>query len=116
MIFLFILMIVDTIFGWIKSFKLSKWKSCTAKWGVIGKICEVILIYVVYYIDIHLHLNGLYKIVLYYFYAVEVGSIIENYCEINNNIPPSFIKIINNIKVNLAKRIEQFFENKKKGE
>ncbi len=114
MFILIILMLVDTIFGWVKAFKLKKWKSSSAKWGLVGKLCELILLFVIGLICKHyMDSTIIVDTSIIYFSVVEVGSIIENYCEINNNLPPFIVDIINRIKLNISKQLEEFFNNKK---
>ncbi len=110
---LILLMVIDTIFGWVKSMKKKEWRSCSAKWGIVGKVCEILIVSLVYLLGKELNIDLFYPLLLAYFDLVEIGSIIENYCEINNNIPPFIIDVINRYKTNISSKIEQFFKDKK---
>lgn len=99
------LMIIDTIFGWIAGHKNGTWKSGTARWGVLGKIVELMLITCVYLINYVYNIEWLIYIVLYYFMFCEGASILENYALINTNLPDGLIEIVKTASQNICKTI-----------
>lgn len=102
MLVLIILMIVDTIFGWAKGFKKGNWKSKKARWGLIGKIVELMFIMILYLVQRLFDIQFLVYIGLYYFILVEIASIIENYGELNHNLPKGILKIVLRLKATLG--------------
>ena len=107
MIVLIIFMIIDTIFGWVAGYKNKTWKSFTARWGVLGKIVELMLITCVYLINYIYSIEYLVKIVLYYFMLCEMASILENYASINKNLPDGLINIVKTASKNVVTKITQ---------
>lgn len=99
---LLILMLIDTIFGWVKGFKQKNWTSKRARWGATGKIVELILISLLYMVDWIFGLKFTVQIGLYYFIIVEIASIIENYTGINDNLPKGFTELLVKIKFNIG--------------
>ena len=89
-----VLMTVDTIFGWIKAKKIKKWKSGSARWGAIGKILELMFIGVLYILDAAFGITFLEYMGIFYFGTCELASIVENYTEINKNLPDGMLEII----------------------
>lgn len=102
---LIFLMIADTIFGWIKSKKNNVWKVSAAKSGFIGKIIELIFIGVLYLLDWIFKTDLLKYMGIFYFGICEVASIIENYSEINGNLPDGVAEIINKIRLGFGNMI-----------
>ena len=96
------LMIVDTIFGWIKSKKLSQWKVSVAKSGFIGKIIELIFIGVLYLLDWIFKIDFLKYMGIFYFGICEIASIVENYSKINGNLPDGIADVINKAKLGIG--------------
>ncbi|MDE6182236.1 MAG: phage holin family protein, partial [Eubacteriales bacterium] len=121
------LMIIDTTFGWIKGFKNGNWKSVRARWGIAGKIVELILISLLYILNWIFKVEFIVYIGLYYFIACEIASILENYTTINKNLPVGLIDVlkklqfnigtflINGLKDFLEKTLYNKFENNLKG-
>ncbi len=117
---LIILMCIDTIFGWVKGFKNGNWKSKKARWGIAGKIVELILISLLYILNWIFEVNFIVYIGLYYFIAVEIASILENYAEINGNLPNGLVDVLKKLQFNIGtafvQKIKDFldkvFENK----
>lgn len=99
---LVILMIIDTTFGWVKGFKHNNWTSKKAKWGVAGKIVELMLISLLYILNWIFNLNFIVYIGLYYFIAVEIASIIENYASINGNLPKGLVELLKKLQFNIG--------------
>ena len=92
------LMIVDTIFGWIKNKKNNTWNVSAAKCGFIGKIIELIFIGVLYLLDWTFKTNFLKYMGVFYFGICEIASIIDNYSGINKNMPDGVSEIVKNLK------------------
>lgn len=120
---LVIFMIIDTIFGWIKGFKKGKWTSKKAKWGIAGKIVELALIFILYVLNWAFKIDFLVYIGLYYFMAVELASILENYASINGNLPKGFVEILKKLQFSIGtafvekikKVLDNIFNNDDKG-
>lgn len=102
---LILLMAADTIFGWIKSRKNGEWKVSSAKSGFIGKIIELIFIGVLYLLDWIFRTDLLKYMGVFYFGICEVASIVNNYCEINGNLPDGTAEIINKIRFGFGNMI-----------
>jgi len=113
-IVLVFLLIVDTIFGWIKSKKLNQWKLSSARSGFIGKIIELIFIGVLYLLDWIFQIDFLKYMGIFYFGICEIASIIDNYSAINGNLPEGISEIVNKIKLGIGNfavsKIRTFFE------
>lgn len=95
-------MVIDTIFGWIKGFKNKNWSSFKAKWGIAGKITELILISLLYILNWVFNVDFIVYIGLYYFVACEIASILENYSHINKNLPKGLINILKKLQFNIG--------------
>ena len=96
------LMLVDTIFGWIKGFYLGNWKSKTARWGFAGKIVELMFIGVLYALDWAFGIDYLKYFGIYYFGICELASIIENLAAMNSNIPDGLVELIRKIQFSVG--------------
>lgn len=96
------LMIVDTVFGWIKSRKLSQWKISVAKSGFIGKIIELMFIGVLYLLDWIFETDFLKYMGIFYFGICEIASIVDNYSKINGNLPEGIADVINKAKMGMG--------------
>lgn len=114
-IVLIILMLVDTVFGWVKAKKASKWKSRAAKWGFIGKIIELIFIVVLYILDAAFGITFLEYMGIFYFGACELASIIENYAEINGNLPEGTLEVVKRFQFSIGtavvKKVKKVFNS-----
>lgn len=99
---LIVLMIIDTIFGWVEGFKKGEWVSKKAKWGIAGKIIELLLISLLYVLNWVFKVDFIVYIGLYYFMAVELASIFENYAEINGNLPNGFLELLQKLQFNVG--------------
>lgn len=96
------LMIVDTVFGWIRSKKNNQWNISTAKCGFIGKIIELIFIWVLCILDWIFDINLLKYMGIFYFGICEVASIVDNYSGINKNMPDGVLEIVKNLKYSVG--------------
>ena len=110
-IVLVILMAVDTIFGWVKAKKINKWKSGAARWGFIGKIIELMFIGVLYMLDAAFETEFLKYLGIFYFGACELASIVENYAEINGNLPEGTLELIKKMQFSIGTAIMQKLKN-----
>ncbi len=108
---LIVLMIIDTTFGWVKAKKLHKWKSGAARWGFIGKIIELTFVGMLYLLDAAFEITFLEYMGVFYFGACEIASIIENYAEINNNLPEGTEEIAEKIKFSIGTVITKKIKN-----
>ena len=104
-VLLALLMAVDTIFGWVKAKKLNKWKSGAARWGFIGKIIELMFIGVLYMLDAAFGTDFLEYMGIFYFGACELASIVENYAEINGNLPEGTLEFIKKLQFSVGTAI-----------
>ena len=102
-----LLMTVDTIFGWVKAKKLKNWSSGAARWGAIGKIIELMLIGVLYMLDAAFGTEFLEYMGIFYFGACELASIIENYAEINGNLPEGTLDFVKKLQFNVGTAVMQ---------
>lgn len=101
-IVLLLLMGVDTVIGWIKGFKLKKWKSNKARWGAVGKIVELMIIACLYGLDWVFETNFLKYIGIYYFGICEIGSVFENFAEMGGNVPNGMIELLKETQYNIG--------------
>ena len=99
---LIVLMVIDTIFGWIKGFKKGEWTSKKDRWGIAGKIVELLLISLLYVLNWVFKVDFMVYIGLYYFISVEIASIFENYAEINGNLPKGFLELMQKLQFNVG--------------
>lgn len=111
---LILLMIIDSTFGWIKGFKTGKWTYMKARWGIAGKIAELILISLLYILNWIFKVEFIVYIGLYYFITCEIASILENYTTINKNLPNGLIDILKKLRFNigafLVNSLKEFLE------
>ena len=109
------LMIIDSIFGWVKAKKQKKWKSGAARWGFIGKIIELMLIGVLYMLDAAFEITFLEYMGIFYFGACELASIVENYAEINGNLPEGMLELIKKFQFSIGtavvKKVKDVFNS-----
>lgn len=105
------LMVVDTLFGWVKAKKLNKWKSVSARWGFIGKIIELMFIGVLCMLDAAFEIDFLEYMGIFYFGACELASIIENYAEINDNLPEGTLEFIKKLQFSIGTAIMKKIKN-----
>ena len=109
-----VLMTVDTVFGWIKAKKIKKWNSNNARWGAIGKILELMFIGVLYILDAAFGITFLEYMGIFYFGACELASIVENYTEINGNLPEGTVELIKKFQFSVGtavmKKIKNIFD------
>lgn len=114
-IVLVLLMTIDTIFGWVKAKKTKKWKSGIARWGFIGKIIELMLVGVLYILDVAFEISFLEYMGIFYFGACELASIIENYAEINENLPEGTLDVVKRFQFSIGtaviKKIKKVFDD-----
>ncbi len=107
-------MFVDTIFSWIRCFKNNNWTYFKARWGIYGKISQLILIGIIYILNRIFKIKFIIYIVLYYFIFFEIGSILENYSAINPNLPEGLVEVLKNFQKSagnlLVDKIKKLFE------
>ena len=108
---LVILMTVDTLFGWIKAKKSNNWNSSSARWGFIGKIIELMFIGVLCLLDIAFDTGFLEYAGIFYFGACELASIVENYAEINKNLPEGTLDLVKKLKFSVGTAVMQRLKN-----
>lgn len=101
-IVLLLLMAVDTIIGWIKGIKLGNWKSSKARWGLVGKIVELMLIACLYGLDWLFGMDCLKYIGIYYFGICEIASMFENFAEMGGNVPDGVIELLKSIQYSIG--------------
>lgn len=104
---LIILMILDTAFGWMKSFKLRSFESRIAKWGFMGKLVELLLVYILSLLDWAFNINSmLADIGVLYYGIVEIASIIENIHEGGlADLPPGLVELLRKLKYSASKTL-----------
>lgn len=112
---LIFLMIIDTVFGWVKAKKTNSWKSGAARWGFTGKIVELMFIGVLYLLDAAFGITFLEYMGIFYFGACELASIVENYAEINENLPEGTVETVKKFQFSIGtaivKKIKNIFED-----
>lgn len=99
---LILLMIIDTIFGCIKVIKKDEWTFIKAKWGIAGKLVELILIVLLYILNWNFESDIIVYTGLYYFIWCEIASILENYADINGNLPKGFLEFLRKLQFNIG--------------
>lgn len=108
---LIVLICVDTIFGWIKAWKNKTFTSGQARLGAMGKIVELMLIGCLYLLDWVFMTDVLKYIGIYYFMICEGTSILENYAQINGNLPEGTVELLELLRDNFSKKILLYFKN-----
>ena len=86
-ILLLLLMFFDTLLGWAKAKKSGEWQSYKARWGILGKIFELIFIAVAFGLDWVFHTGIVKQAFIAYFCLVEIGSLLENAYQLGVAIP-----------------------------
>lgn len=115
-VLLLVLMVVDTLLGWLGAIKNGTWKSKNARWGAVGKLVELIIIALMYLCEWVFAIDWLIGTVTLYFVLCEGASIIENIAgnHLNENIPSALADILSKAKKNfvsnLIKRVKNIFE------
>jgi toxin secretion/phage lysis holin len=102
---LLILIATDTAFGWVKAVKLGNWKSRDARLGFMGKIVELILLGCLYALDWVFETDILKYTGIYYFGICELSSILENYSQINGNLPDGIAELLKSFRESIASRL-----------
>lgn len=117
-IFLLAIMIVDTLTGHLRAIKDKSWTSFNARWGVIGKTIELVLIALLYLCEWTFELKGIVDVVIVYFMLCESASIIENVVKgrLNDNIPSEVIDILTKMKSNAITSVKNWVKNTIGGE
>ena len=114
-ILLLVFMAADTLFGHLRAIKDSKWTSNNARWGMIGKLVELILIALMYVCEWTFGIDWLVNIIVLYFILCEGASIIENVIRgnLNQNVPKELLDILLKAKQNavttITKEIKHIF-------
>lgn len=108
-----ILMILDVITGIINAAKDGKIESTVMRKGLYNKFCEMatlaathVIQYATANIDIGVDLH-LFNIVAIYIIVMEIVSILENICLMNEGIGKIFAPILNQLKHYLTKESEE---------
>lgn len=99
------LMAVDTAFGWVKGKKNGVWSSDIARWGFAGKIIELIFVGMLYMLDWTFSTDFLKYAGIFYFGICEIASMVENYSDINGNLPDGVSDLIKKIKFSIGTSI-----------
>jgi toxin secretion/phage lysis holin len=111
-------MLADTLLGWLGAAKTGVWCSRNARWGVVGKLVELIIIALMYLCEWAFCVDWMIGAVTLYFLICEAASIVENIVNygLNANIPASLITILQSSRSSLVsdliKRISEIFNNK----
>lgn len=108
---LIILMMIDTITGWLINIKKKTWKSSKARWGMIGKIVELMFIGVLYLLDWTFGTDNLKYIGIFYFCICEFASMIENMAGLNSNIPTELAEVLKKVKFSVGTKIADKVRN-----
>jgi toxin secretion/phage lysis holin len=115
-------MVTDTILGWLGNIKKGTWKSKNARWGVVGKLVELIIIALMYLCEWAFAIDWLISAITLYFLLCEGASIIENIVKyhLNDNIPEGLVEVLSKAKNNFVgvviKKIKSIFEEDKEDE
>lgn len=114
-VLLLIAMAFDTLTGHLRAIHEREWTSYSARWGLVGKLIELVLIMLMYICEWTFEITWLVNIVVTYFVICEVASIIENIVNgnLNENVPKEIVEILSKVKNNfvsvLIKKIKDFF-------
>lgn len=112
---LLVMIIFDTITGHLKAIHNHEWTSHNARWGLVGKLIELILVMLMYVCEWTFGVTWLVNFVVTYFVICEGASIIENIVngDLNENVPKELVEILSKAKNNflsvLIKKIKEFF-------
>lgn len=102
---LILLMVADTLLGWLKSFKTRSFKSAKAKWGFSSKIIELGLVYILGRLDWAFGTSGwLGNTGVIYYGIVEMASMVENIHDGGlATLPEGLVELLRKLKFNTGK-------------
>ena len=112
-ILLLCLMAIDTLFGHLRAVKDKKWKSYNARWGLIGKLVELVLISLMYMCEWTFGINWLVNVVVVYFAICEGASIAENIVkgQLNSNVPTETLDFLERMKLNFLTKFKEWIRD-----
>jgi toxin secretion/phage lysis holin len=107
------LMLVDTILGHLRAVKINNWKSYNARWGIIGKLIELVLVALMYLCEWTFNIDWLVNVVVIYFSVCEGASIIENIVKgkLNENVPRETLNFLLKLKANIVTIIKKMLND-----
>ena len=95
---LLLLMFFDTLLGWAKAKKNGEWQSYKARWGILGKLFELIFIAIAFMLDWVFATDMVKLAFIAYFCLVEVGSLLENAYQLGVSIPREVVDMATKTK------------------
>lgn len=109
-VLLLVTMAIDTLFGHLRAIKDREWKSYNARWGLVGKLVELVLIALMYLCEWTFGIDWLVNVVVIYFIICEMASIAENVIEgrLNKNIPTEALEFLNKMKQNFLTKFKEW--------
>lgn len=110
---LIVFMAVDTFFGHLRAARNKEWKSYNARWGLIGKLVELVLIMLMYLCEWTFNIDWLVNVVTIYFIICEAASIAENIVKghLNDNIPADTIEFLEKMQTNFLTKFKEWLRD-----
>lgn len=107
------LMLADTLLGHLRAIKIKTWKSYNARWGIIGKLIELVLIALMYLCEWTFNIDWLVNTVVIYFCICEGASIVENIVKgkLNDNVPKGTLDFLLKLKSNAIASIKKLLND-----
>ena len=111
-VLLIAVMAVDTLFGHLRAVKGKEWTSNEARWGLIGKLVELVLIALMYLCEWTFDIGWLVNAVVTYFIICEGASIAENIVKghLNDSIPSEIVEYLETLKSNAASSFKEWLK------
>ena len=98
LVLLLLLMFFDTLLGWAKAKKNNEWQSYKARWGILGKLFELVFIATAFGLDWVFQTNLIKEALIAYFCLVEIGSLLENAYQLGVSIPREMVEMATKTK------------------
>lgn len=112
-ILLIVTMTIDTLFGHLRAIKDKEWKSYDARWGLVGKLVELVLIALMYMCEWTFGIDWLVNVCVIYFIICEMASIAENIVKghLNDNVPAEAVEGLEKLKSNFLTKFREWLKN-----
>ncbi len=95
----------DTGFGHLRALRKGGWSSSNARWGLISKLVELVLVALMYLCEWCFGISGIANAAIIYFIVCEAASIAENIGDLNGDIPKELPEALKEFRENIIARI-----------
>lgn len=105
------LIILDTLLGNLWAKAENEWKSTIARKGIYSKLCELVLVALMYMCEWTFEINWLANAVIIYFSVCEGASVLENMGKFNSDVPQEAINFFAKVKQNLLTKFTEWIRD-----